>query len=777
MTGQEGIRTAELHDRRLRLRFDPARTSEAEVAASVRNLSDELARTYTHVSFDLGGLDCEDCASSIVAAVRRVRGVRAARAHFITARLDAELDAREAAPRDVIAAVHELGYHAHLRDDGPERDDRPAGFVRRFLTFRDAYPLMSAFVLLAIGWPLAVAQAPGWTWRLVLALAIVVGGHEIARRGLRGLVRARRLDIKFLMTVAVVGAVAIDQWVEATLVVVLFTLGETLEGRSLDRARGSIRALMQTAPTQARVLHGDHEHLRPTDQVERGDRLAVRPGERIAADGRITTGTTSVNESAVTGESVPAPKGPGDLVFAGSVNEAGYVEMVAERAGTDTTITRIIHMVEEAQAQRAPVQRFVDGFAAVYTPTVVGGAVLLALLPPLLFQQSFTEWLLRALVLLVIACPCALVISTPVAIASALAAAGRHGVLIKGGAYLEALGKLRAIAFDKTGTLTRGVPVVQTLRAYGGATELEVLEVAAALEKRSEHALAAAVRHAAAARGVSDDLLEPSNLSFVPGRGIRGELDGVQVAIGTVAFVSAQGVDVRIAAADLEELDATEQTPILVARAHRMLGLIGTADELRAHAPLLLQELKDMGGDRRVLLTGDREATAAAIATRLALTDVRAELLPEGKVSQVRSIGERHGPVAMVGDGINDAPALAAADVGIAMGVAGTDAALETADVALMRDDLSRIPAVIDLGRRTLRTVRANIALSLATKVVFFGLAVVGLSTLWMAVLADVGASLAVTLYSLRLLRHDWRRHDGGADDPEASAAWPAVSP
>ena len=574
--------------------------------------------------------------------------------------------------------------------------------------------------------------------------------------------RARKLDINFLMTVAVVGAMAIDQWVEAALVVVLFALGETLEGRSMDRARGSIRALMQAAPAQARVLHGDHERLRPADQVERGDRLAVRPGERIAADGQITTGTTSVNEAAVTGESAPAPKGPGDRVFAGSVNEAGYVEMVAERAGTDTTITRIIHMVEEAQAQRAPVQRFVDRFAAVYTPTVVGSAVLLALLPPLLFQQSFAEWLLRALVLLVIACPCALVISTPVAVASALAAAGRHGVLIKGGAYLEVLGKLRAIAFDKTGTLTRGVPVVQTVHAYGGAAKLEVLQVAAALEQRSEHALASAVRRAAADRGVSDNLLEPSSLFVVPGRGLRGELDGVEVAIGNVTFVAAQGVDVGPAAADVEELDAARQTPILVARARRMLGLIGTADELREEAPSLVQDLKDLGVDRRVLLTGDREAVASGIASRLALTDVRAELLPEGKVAQVRSIGERHGPVAMVGDGLNDAPALAAADVGIAMGVAGTDAALETADVALMRDDLSRIPAVVDLGRRTLRTVRVNIALSLVTKVVFFGLAVVGLSTLWMAVLADVGASLTVTLYSLRLLRHNWRQHDGG---------------
>ena len=410
MAVQTGIRAAELRDNRLHLRFDPAHTSATEVAASVRNLSDELARNYAHVSFDLRGLDCEDCAASIVAAVRRVRGVRAARAQFVTSRLDAELDARQATPQDVIAAVHELGYDARLRNERPVGDDRPASWVRRLLDDRHVYSLSAAFALLTIGWPLAVAPVPGWTSRLVLALAIVVGGQAIARRGLRGLVRARKLDINFLMTVAVVGAMAIDQWVEAALVVVLFALGETLEGRSMDRTRGSIRELMQAAPAQARVLHGGHEQLRPADQVERGDRLAVRPGERIAADGQITTGTTSVNEAAVTGESAPAPKGPGDRVFAGSVNEAGYVEMVAERAGTDSTITRIIHMVEEAQAQRAPVQRFVDCFADVYTPTVVGIAVLLALLPPLLFQQSFAEWLLRALVLLVIACPCALVI-------------------------------------------------------------------------------------------------------------------------------------------------------------------------------------------------------------------------------------------------------------------------------------------------------------------------------------------------------------------------------
>lgn len=740
--------------------YDPALVSFEVIHQTGTDAGVEIARTYRHSSYRLGGLDCEDCATTIAASVRRLPGVSAADANFVAATLKVEFEDANAQNQDVIGMVRDLGYQ--VVDNA---DDAGAGAGRatiREYVFRDeqARTTLVALALLAVGLPLALGIGPGWLWRAVLGLSVAVGGAPIALRAARAVRYARSVDMNVLMTIAVLGAVAIDQWVEAALVVVLFSIGETLEGYSMDRARESIRGLMDTAPTQARVLHGDHEHLRLATEVEPGDRIAVRPGERIPADGRITTGETAVNEAPVTGESVPVSKQPGDRVFAGTVNETGFFEMTAETSGADTTFARIIRMVEEAQAQKAPVQRFVDRFARIYTPLVAFAALLVAVVPPLAFGEPFGDWFFRALVLLVVACPCALVISTPVAIAAALSSATRHGVLIKGGAYLTALGKIRVAAFDKTGTLTHGSPVVVEVVAFGGGSEAEVLRMAASLERRSEHPLARAIRRAAESSGLAENLPAVEALELSAGRGIRGKIRGSEFSLGSPAYLDGQDVETGSARGEVDRLTASGHTPIMLAGDGMLLGLIATADEIREETGPTLLALEQLGVRHRVMLTGDRQGTAEAVAAGLAMTEVRAELLPEDKVAQVGRLGQSRGPVAMVGDGINDAPALAAADIGIAMGAAGTAAALETADVALMGDDLCRLPEVVGLGRRTVATVRLNITLALLVKAVFIALAVVGLSTLWMAVLADVGASLVVTFLGLRLIRHRWHDHD-----------------
>ena len=617
-----------------------------------------------------------------------------------------------------------------------------------------------AAALLAVGAALALTTLPEWLWRAPLAVAIAVGGYPIARRGISAIRSSRSLDINVLMSVAVLGAMAIDQWIEAAAVVVLFSIGETLEEYGLERARGSIRSLLNQAPAKARIMRDGREHVIRATEVMAGNRIAVLPGERFPADGRVTSGSTTVDESPVTGESRPASKTPGDSVFAGTVNQSGFVEMIAERPGTDTAISRIISMVEEAQAQRAPMQRFIDRFARIYTPSVVAVAVLVALLPPLAFAQPFEEWLLRALVLLVVACPCALVISTPVAIAAALSNAHAHGILIKGGAFLEALGRVRTIAFDKTGTLTKGSSTVAEVAAYGSFGKRDVLRYAAALERRSEHPVARAIRRSAVSAVGDAPLTKPEGLEMSSGLGISARVDNRCLALGSLEFAAGLGVDISLAEDDIERLAALGQTPIVLSCDGQIVGVVGIADDPREDAAPTLRALRRLGIERLVMLSGDRELTSRAAASSLALTDVYAELLPEDKVAQIKTLSRSAGPAAMVGDGINDAPALAAADVGIAMG-AGTDAAFEAADVALTSNHLCQLPDLIALGRRTVKTVRFNTALALASKAIVVAIAAAGYSSLSMAILADVGATLAVTFISLGLLRRQWLdKHD-----------------
>ncbi len=651
--------------------------------------------------------------------------------------------------------------HDHAPRHGCHTDSKALDTgIGRFLVDRERAPTAIAAVLLAAGAIMALAASPDWAWRAPLAVAIAVGGYPIAGRGIRAIRSTRSLDINVLMSIAVLGAMAIDQWIEAAAVVVLFSIGETLEEYGLERARSSIRALLNQAPAKARIMHDGREQMIKATEVIAGNRIAVLPGERFPADGRVSSGSTTVDEAPVTGESRPVPKTPGDSVLAGTVNQSGFVEMIAERPGTDTAISRIISMVEEAQAQRAPMQRFIDRFARIYTPGVVAVAALVALLPPLAFAQPFDEWLLRALVLLVVACPCALVISTPVAIAAALSNAYTHGILIKGGAFLEALGRVRTIAFDKTGTLTNGSSTVAEVVAYGDFGEWDVLRYAAALERRSEHPVARAIRSSAVSVVGDAPLPHPDHLEMSTGLGVSARFENRDLALGSLEFAAAMGVDVSPVEDDIDRLATLGQTPIVLSCDGRIVGLIGIADYPREDAAPTLRALKQLGIERLVMLSGDRELTAGAAASKLALTDVYAELLPEDKFTRIKTLTSSAGPAAMVGDGINDAPALAAADVGIAMG-AGTDAAFEAADVALTSNHLCQLPDLISLGRSAVKTVRFNALLALAGKAIVVAIAAAGYGSLSVAILADVGATLAVTFISLGLLRRRWLdKHD-----------------
>ena len=553
------------------------------------------------------------------------------------------------------------------------------------------------------------------------------------------------------MMVAVAGAIALGEWAEGASVVFLFALAQVLEARAMERARGAIRALMDLAPAEALVRRDGAERIVPIDAVAVGDVVIVRPGEKIPLDGRVHAGESHVNQAPITGESLPVYKSQGDEVFGGAINGRGALDVTVTRLRRDSTLARIIHLVERAQAQRAPSQTFVDRFARVYTPIVLVLAVAVAVLPPIVLDGAWSTWIYRSLVLLVISCPCALVISTPVSIVSALAAAARKGVLIKGGARLERLAAVRCVAFDKTGTLTKGLLRVTDIVPVNGAQPVEVLALAASLETRSEHPIGRAIVERAAADGV---MLTPADrVEALPGLGAQGRVGARAVVVGSHRLFEQRGWSGPEIDSAMQTLAARGRSAVMVAADGKAIGAIGVTDEVREGASDTIEMLGRHGIEHVVLLTGDHELAARALAEKVGITDYRSALLPEQKLAAVEALRVRYGALAMVGDGVNDAPALAAADVGIAMGVAGTDAALETADVALMADELTKIPYVLRLSRATVRNIRINVGFSLALKAAFLVLAMTGTATLWMAVLADMGASLIVIGNALRLLR------------------------
>ena len=684
-------------------------------------------------TFEVEGLDCATEVALVESRLGRLEGVCSVRASAATGRA---VVVHTLPAGRVEAALAEVGLRAR------QARDAAAGAG-------SAWGTLAALGLALAGLALTLL---GRREDVVLyGAAIGVGGLPLARRGWAR-VRQGVLDMNALMTVAVLGAMAIGEWGEGAATVVLFSLAQVLEARSLERARRAITGLLTLAPETARVRRGTEEAVVPAGSVARGETIVVGPGERVPLDGLVEAGISAVDQSPLTGESQPLAKGPADSVFAGSINGPGSLTVRVTRAAGETTLARVLRRVEEAQASRARSQGFVEAFARVYTPVVLAVAVLTAALPPLFFGGDAAVWLYRALVLLVLSCPCALVISTPVSIVSALTAASRGGVLVKGGVHLEELGRVRAVAFDKTGTLTQGTPSVTDVLAVKADPEV-VLALAAAVEIRSPHPLAAAVVAHARSRGL---LFEPAeDATEIPGRGARGRVGDAMVLVGSHRLFDERGLCDHRLDGELRRLEEEGKTAVLVGREdgeRALLGAVAVADTLREDAGPAVAALK-RDGVQVALLSGDNERTAAALADHLQIADRRADLLPEDKVAHVHALEARYGPVAMVGDGVNDAPALAAATVGIAMGRKGTDVALETADVALLGDDLRRIPQALRLGRRTRTVVRQNVVVSLGVKAAVLVAALLGHASLWAAVGADVGASLLVIGNGLRLLR------------------------
>ena len=688
-------------------------------------------------------------------SVGQIPGVLFANVNFASGVMLLEYDTENDPRSRAVATVAGAGHGVEPLDAGDVVVAEPSWWVRH----RAEIAVVASGALIVLGWLIGrtgaeVASVAAY------GLAIIAGGTITWRRAAVSLA-ARTLDMNVLMTIAVSGAAAIGEWGEGATVIFLFALGGVLESRAVARTRRSIRDLMSLAPQRARVRRGGVESEVAPAEVTVGETIVVRPGERVPLDGVIVRGTSAFDESPITGESIPADRAEGDGVFAGTLNATGLVEVRTTAPAAETTLARIVHLVETAQASRAPVQRFVDRFSRWYTPVVIVGAAFLAIGVPVLGEvtgawlgfEAWQEWMYRALVLLVVSCPCALVVSTPVALVSAITRATRDGVLIKGGAFLELAGKARVVVFDKTGTLTVGRPTVAEVVPVAAEPAARVLGLAAALEAHSNHPLAQAVAVAGADQAAG---LQVSEVVETPGRGVTGTVDGVGFAVGNLAFASGHatvGDAVTETAGRLEDAGLTVLALVRTGTEGQVVGLLGLADAMRPEARGAIEALAAAGIEHVVMLTGDNERAAARVAAEAGVSAYRARLLPEDKTAEVTALKEQYGIVVMVGDGINDAPALAAADVGIAMGAAGSDTAIETADVALMRDDIAVLPHFLALGRATMTNIRQNVALSLGVKAVVLTLAVTGHATLWMAVFADTGVALIVIANGLRLLR------------------------
>jgi Cd2+/Zn2+-exporting ATPase len=692
--------------------------------------------------FRIDGMDCREEVAILERRLKHLPGLEELVPDLVGQRLRVRYDAAKLSTTFIVEAVAQTGMRAWLEHEQPVGSSGA-------LSGRQASVLVSGVALiLGLGLEYLADALPAA--RAAYLAAILVGGYYTARRGWAA-AKVLTLDINVLMLVAVLGAIAIGEWSEGASVTFLFALAQVLEARTMDRARHAIRALMDLAPAEAVVRRNGGDQRVAIDDIQLGEILLVKPGEKIPLDGAVVAGVSAVNQAPITGESLPVDKSPGHAVFAGTINGPGALDVRVTHLRPDTTLARIVSLVEVAQAQRAPSQTFVERFARYYTPAVILVAIGIALAPPLLFAQPFGTWFYRALVLLVISCPCALVISTPVSVVSAIAAAARKGVLIKGGAHLERLAAVRCLAFDKTGTLTRGAPHVVDVIPLNGADERLILETAAGLEARSEHPVGRAILARAVEYGVAWP--ECTQFQSLPGRGAEAIVRGQPALVGNHRLIEERGICNPEIHRQLDGLASAGRTAVLVASMGRPLGIIALADRARETSADAVDLLHGLGINPVVMLTGDNEAAAYGLAQTLRIDEVRAELLPEDKVAAVKELRRQHGVVAMVGDGVNDAPALAAADVGIAMGVAGTDAALETADVALMADELLKIPFAVRLGRATLRNIHTNVAVSLGLKAVFLILAIAGSATLWMAVVADMGASLLVIANGMRLLR------------------------
>ncbi|EEG77113.1 heavy metal translocating P-type ATPase [Dethiobacter alkaliphilus AHT 1] len=677
------------------------------------------------------GLDCADCARQLEEGIRRLEGVDEAVLSYASGKLHLRYRRQLGEVRKMMESH---GYRLLEEAEGEQGSD----LARK----RTAYAVVSAMAIL-----FAIIATPFNTnvSATLLLVAILTGGHLTFRRGIAA-IRAGRLDMNTLMTVAVAGALFINEWWEAATVAFLFAASHALETYTAEKNRRSIRALMDTVPEEAHRLKDGVPETVPVEAVLPEEEILVRPGERIPLDGTIVSGSSYVTEAAVTGESLPVSKERGGNVYAGTLNGNGSLTVRVKGSAKDSTLANIVRLVEEAQARRAPAQQFIDRFAQIYTPVVIALAAAIAILGPVIAGGGWQQWVYRGLALLIVACPCALVVSTPVSIVASLTNAARQGILVKGGVYLEQMRDVNAIIFDKTGTLTKGTPMVTRILSTNYPQE-KLLQIAASLEAHSEHVLAEAIRKLAKEQELSPQ--QVSDFTAYPGKGVTGTVDGTRYYLGSPAFLAQHGY----ATSNLEMEAQGNETPVMLASEQTIHGALLISDTIRQESRSTLDNLRNLGIEKIAMLTGDREEAARPLALSLGLDDVAAGLLPEQKEQAVRRFRTKFGSVAMVGDGINDAPALASADVGIAMGAAGSPTALETADIALMGDELDKLPFLITLSRRTMGIIRQNIAFALLIKGLAIMLVFPGWLTLWLAILADMGASILVTANGMRLLR------------------------
>ena len=697
--------------------------------------------------YRIGGLDCAGCAAKFEQRVNALPGVVRAHVDFAAATLTVE---GTASIEDLARVAASDGLRLNPQQtNGDRRSDRPrAAGVRVWLR-----PAVAA-MFLAVGWTLGEWRGESSAAAAIpLALAIAVGGGAMLARGVRSLMRLR-FNMNALMTMAVAGAAAIGEWREGATIVLLFSAAEALEAWSVRSARRSVRELAESLPAEATVVRDGAAVRVPVDDLRPGDIAVVKPGEKIPVDGVVRSGASTVLQAAVTGESAPAPKSPGDSVYAGTVNLDGRLEIEATKRPDESVVAGIVRLVERAQADKPPVQTLIESFATVYTPVVVATSALVAFVPPIAFGGLWTEWLYRGLVLLVVACPCALVLSTPVAVVSALGRAARDGVFIKAGKHLETLARVRTVVFDKTGTLTQGYPEVVEWAHFGGPDAETCWRILESIERDAGHPLADAIARKAAEyiAPLSAAPLHVEQVTSVPGRGVVAVADGVRCLVGHVRLFEENGPipdDVR---ARIDRFEREKMSVVLFGDGQNVWMALGISDRVRPESHRAIEELRKAGVGRIAVLTGDNRQAALSLARSLGVDDVRAELLPADKL---RLVGEwrADGPVMMVGDGVNDAPALASADIGVAMGRGGADLAAEAADVVLADDDLTAAAALVRLGRRTVRIIRQNVALALGLKAAAFALAPFGRLTMWLAVVADMGATLLVTLNALRLAR------------------------
>ncbi len=739
--------------RKLTLAYDPHLASIDEVEKRARSIGIELERRFHHETLTLVGLDCPDCALKLEKGVGKMDGVLWASTNYASSKLSVEYEPDKVSVPSVESRVRALGYDVKGPEAAagrPDAESPETAGPRRTRLERQAVLTAIAGAAIVLGGVIGLLgyQAAA---KALFGISAAVAGYYAARGAFYSL-RSLVLDMNFLMTVAAAGAIVIGDWFEAAAVMFLFSLGNALEARTVERTRDSIRSLVDLFPTKATILHGDHEDVVDVSAVKIGDIFIVRPGEKIPTDGEVVSGGSTVNEAAITGESIPVEKHVGDQVFAGSVNLAGSFDARAAATSVDNTLAKVIHLVEEAQADKAPSQRFTEVFGRYYTPAVVLLAVLVAALMPYITGVTLVRAVYTSLTLLVVSCPCALVISTPVAIVSAIGNAARNGVLIKGGAHLEAAGGISVVAFDKTGTITTGQAEVTDVIAAEGFTEAQVLSLAASVESRSEHPLAQAIlRHAGEQRIAAEQI---TDFETFTGMGAAARFDDSTCIIGNSRLMEQLGVDIAPQYERLLDLQKQGKTAVMVATNGLLAGIIAVSDTIRATARDAFAELRKIGITRIVMLTGDNEGTARAVARDLDVDEYYAELLPQDKVDIVRVLIERYGKVAVVGDGVNDAPALAASTVGIAMGAAGSDVALETADIALMSDDLVKLSYAVRLSRGTLRIIRQNITFSLFVIFLLVSTTLIGWLRLSLGVFGHEGSALLVIANGMRLLRY-----------------------